>query len=249
MNDRLDKLGIKQVIRYEWMEYTLQLLLSGMTPDQIREELEVYLEDKKQSGGIGDRGSKTYSMAISILMKSWVTPVEELINLRDACLKETYTFNDRTVMHWVMISTAYPFWQNVASVFGKLFTFQEVVSRKQVVKRLKEIYGDRQTVSRNARYVIRSMIAWNIIDFADQHGFYRKDRKIQIENAELISLLYESILLNTREFRLPYEKITSSDSLFPFQFPPPAQNIVASVNSRIKLLANGYSGSVLAVEK
>lgn len=150
MTNRLDKLGIKQVIRLEWMEYTLQLLLSNMASKEIRNELVDYLEDKKQSGGIGSRGNKTYTMAVNILMQAWVTPAVELIQLRDACIEYARgNSNSNMLLHWVMIGSAYPFWQNTASVMGRLFEFQKVIAKQQIVNRLKEVYGDRQTVSRN----------------------------------------------------------------------------------------------------
>ena len=53
---RFDKVGIKQVIRLEWMDRCLSLLLSGMSASEIRKDLIDYLADKKQSGGTGERG-------------------------------------------------------------------------------------------------------------------------------------------------------------------------------------------------
>jgi len=249
MSDRLTKLGIKQVIRLEWMEYTLELILSGMSLEEIRKELDFYLEDKKQSGGIGDRGSKTYTMAFPILTKSWVNPINNLVPLRNACLN--YAKNNlvnHLILHWIMLSAAYPFWHNVSKVLGQLFTYQDIVAKKQVIKRLKEIYGDRQTVSRNARYVITSMIAWEIIDYSDRTGYYVHKGPISIDDDYLVSLLYESVLLNTTDFRLPYQKITASNALFPFLISKPTVEMVSRINSRISILANGYSGTILTLE-
>ncbi len=71
LKTRYEKIGIKQVIRLEWMDKTLDMLLAGITADAIRAELKVYLSDKKQSGGTGERGEKTYTIAIGPLMQSW----------------------------------------------------------------------------------------------------------------------------------------------------------------------------------
>ncbi|MBT4089535.1 MAG: hypothetical protein HOE30_13690, partial [Deltaproteobacteria bacterium] len=51
MSARHDKIGIKHVIRLEWMDKTLDMMLAGMSPKEIRKELDVFLSDKKQSGG------------------------------------------------------------------------------------------------------------------------------------------------------------------------------------------------------
>jgi len=79
MGKRHEKLGIKQVIRLEWMDHVLNMLLAGMEPELIRAELKTYLADKKQSGGTGERGEKTYLMAIGprfclglILNQNWL---------------------------------------------------------------------------------------------------------------------------------------------------------------------------------
>lgn len=248
MSERLTKLGIKQVIRLEWMDYVLELLLSRMNPDEVREALEDYLIDKKQSGGFGERGREAFKMSLTILMNIWITPDEELLPLRDACLEFARKETSKTlILHWVMISTAYPFWQSVADVFGQLFTYQEVIAKKQIIQRIKQVYGDRQTVSRYARYVISSMIAWGILDYAERIGYYVQNRKFEIHDQNLVSLLYESILLNNNKFQMNYSKITNAGSLFPFIFETPAVGTITQTNPRIRILASGFSGSILEI--
>jgi hypothetical protein len=61
MSKRHEKIGIKQVIRLEWMDHVLNMLLAGMEPESIRADLKSYLADKKQSGGTGERGKKNIS--------------------------------------------------------------------------------------------------------------------------------------------------------------------------------------------
>ena len=67
MSKRHEKLGIKQTIQKEWMDRTLRMVLAGMTEKEIRQDLDQYLSTQRQSGGIGERGQKTYGMAIGYL--------------------------------------------------------------------------------------------------------------------------------------------------------------------------------------
>lgn len=248
MSNRLKKIGIKQAIRLEWMDYTLQLLLSGMTEAEVRQELTNYLEDKKMSGGVGARGEKTYTMAINMLMQSWVTPDEELQDLRNACLEYAQEHPNAVMsLHWVMIGTAYPFWQHLASVVGRLFEFQEIVQKQQILNRLKESFGDRQTVARNARYAIRSYVAWNVIADVDQRGYYQKTAATTICDPYLISLFYESMLLNTEEYRLSYTNMLSAHSMFPFEFTKLSAVHINKINPRLRILTAGYSDTVFSV--
>ena len=51
MGSRHEKIGIKQLIRLEWMDNVLSMLLAGMSETLIRQELDVYLSIHKPSGG------------------------------------------------------------------------------------------------------------------------------------------------------------------------------------------------------
>jgi hypothetical protein len=50
MGKRHDAIGIKQAIRYEWMQKTTNLMLAGLSVEEIRAELHQYLEDRMGSG-------------------------------------------------------------------------------------------------------------------------------------------------------------------------------------------------------
>ena len=97
MGNRYKKIGIKHVIRLEWMDKTVDMMLAGMSTKEIREELNTYLADKKQSGGIGERGKKTYIIAISILMQTWCSPDKEIKLFRDALLNHAKKINVKEI--------------------------------------------------------------------------------------------------------------------------------------------------------
>jgi len=78
MGKRHQKLGIKQTIQKPWMDRSVQMMLAGIPEKEIRAELDDYLSTQLQSGGTGNRGPKTYGMAVSILA-SWFSPDKELI--------------------------------------------------------------------------------------------------------------------------------------------------------------------------
>ena len=74
MANRHEKLGVKQTIRKDWMDKTVQMMLAGLSEREIRAELDGYLSTQKPSGGTGKRGKRTYGMAISLLLpwkKKW----------------------------------------------------------------------------------------------------------------------------------------------------------------------------------
>ncbi len=76
------------------------------------------------------RGEKTYSIAIGPLMQSWVTPEDVLTPLKDTALAldRSLPASERLLLHWIVMSAAYPFWFNVALQTGRLFNLQEQVT-------------------------------------------------------------------------------------------------------------------------
>jgi hypothetical protein len=220
MSKRHEKIGIKQVIRLEWMNHVLNMLLAGMEPESIRTELKSYLADKKQSGGTGERGEKTYLMAIGPL-SAWFDPEPELIDFRDHALMMASKLQQKQwlPLHWAILSATYPFWFNVATQIGRLLNLQEQITQRQIFNRLKEQYGDRETVSRNARYTIRSFVAWGVLKDSESKGCYEKSRKLTIREKNLAILLIEAALYATPEGNGTLELLINSPAFFPFELP------------------------------
>ena len=213
---RFDKVGIKQVIRLEWMDRCLSLLLSGMSANEIRRDLLEYLADKKQSGGTGERGDKTYTIAIGILA-AWFDPSPELIDLRDRLLLKAKkcSVENWLPLHWAMMIAAYPFWFNVAIQTGRVLALQEKVTQKQIFDRLVERYGERATVLRNARYAVRSFVAWGVLEDTEIKGRYKKSDPMALTDPKLIALLFEAMLISTPEHKAPLRSLMASPALFP----------------------------------
>jgi hypothetical protein len=213
---RFDKIGIKQVIRLEWMDRCVGLLLSGMSAREIRQDLIVYLADKKQSGGTGERGSKTYTIAIGILAV-WFDPAPELEDFRNRllALAKQYSRDNWIHLHWAIMIAAYPFWYNVAIQTGRILALQEKVTQRQIFDRIVERYGERSTVLRNARYAVRSFNAWGILEDTDIKGRYQKSNPMALSDPKLIAVLFEAILISTPEHRAPQRSLIASPALFP----------------------------------
>jgi hypothetical protein len=162
-------------MRLEWMQKAANLLLAGLEAKTIRQELHEFLADRKGNGSEGERSDQTRTFVVNNLMKIWVSPDPELIPFRDASLaflRENPSM--ALAVHWGMISAVYPFCFNVARQTGRLLALQDQVTQTQIINRLKEQYGDRQTVSRYARNVIRSFIAWGALQDSEAKGCYEK---------------------------------------------------------------------------
>ena len=232
-------IGIKQVIRYEWMEYTVELLKSGMGKNEIRKELDYYLLYRKGNGETGDRAKYTMSLAITLLMNIWVTPKPELICFRDRLLELINYERSNFICHWAILSSAYPFWFNMAYIFGSLFRLQNQIKKEQVINRTYDLLGERNTIERCSRYVIRSFSSWNIILDTEKPGIYEKGKNHKISDSNMASLLVEAMLNALPEGRIPLDSITNCPAFFNFTLP--ALNGFNLVKANPNLCTEQYS--------
>lgn len=243
---RYEAIGIKQPIRIEWMQKASNLLLTGLDTKSIREELHEFLTDRKSDGSRGERSDQTRTFVVNNLMKIWVSPIPELIPFRDASLA---FLRENPLMalaaHWGMISAAYPFWFNVARQTGRLLALQEQVNQTQIINRLKEQYGDRQTVSRSAKYVIRSFVAWRIIKDSGSKGCYEKMAPLTIVDHKIASLLFESALLAPSEAMCVMGLLLNNPALFPFQLTEMSGDFVSQRSDRIEVIRYGLNDEML----
>lgn len=246
MGKRHEAIGIKQAIRFEWMQKAANLLLAGLNTKTIRQELHEFLADRKGSGSEGERSDQTRTFVVNNLMKIWVSPDPELIPFRDASLA---FLRENPVMalaiHWGMVSAVYPFWFNVARQTGRLLALQDQVTQTQIINRLKEQYGDRQTVSRYARFVIRSFVAWEVLKDSEAKGCYEKAGPVSITEPNLAILMFESALLATPEAKGAMGLLLNNPAFFPFQLPMMTGDLVFQRSERINLVRYGLDDELL----
>jgi len=250
MSKRHQKLGIKQTIQRHWMDRVVQMLLAGMSEKEIRNDLDDYLSTQKQSGGTGERGQKSYAMAISILA-SWFAPEQDLIQFRDEALSlaRDTSSNNWLPLHWAIIAASYPFWFNVAKQTGRLFNLQDQITQQQVFSRLKEQYGDRETVARNARYTVRSFVAWGVLQDSDTKGCYEKTAAVPIADQNMAILMVEAALHATLDGKGALGLLLSNPAFFPFQLPVMTGDFIAQSSTRIDVVRYGLDDEMLKLKE
>ncbi len=249
MAKRHEAIGIKQAIRFEWMQKAANLFLAGLEAKAIRQELHEFLADRKGNGSEGERSDQTRTFVVNNLMKIWGSPDPELTSFRHASLAFLRE-NPSMVLavYWGMISAVYPFWFNVARQTGRLLTLQDQVTQTQIIRRLKEQYGDRQTVSRYARYVIRSIVAWGALKDSEARGCYEKAAPVNIADANLAILMFESALLATPEAKGALGLLLNNPAFFPFQLPVVTGDYVSQRSDRIDVVRYGLDDELLKLK-
>lgn len=249
MSKRHEVIGLKQAIRLEWMEKAANLLLAGLDAKTIREELQEYLSDKRVTGVNEKRSNESRNQIVGILMKAWVLPEPEITTFRNVLLTYLREYPAMGLnIHWAMLSAAYPFWYNVARQTGRLLHLQDQVTQTQIIKRLKELYGDRQTVSRYARFVIRSFVAWGVLKDSDAKGCYEIPKQVVIKDAGLGILMIESALHANPDAKDALGLIMNNPAFFPFQLPSVTGDFISQRSERIDVVRYGLDDELLRLK-
>ncbi|MBK5941672.1 hypothetical protein [Halochromatium roseum] len=246
MGKRHAALGIKQTIRLEWMQRAANLRLAGLDKQRIRADLHEYLAERRGSGQEGMRSDQGRAFVVSCLMRTWVSPDPALVRLRDALLR---VLAEQPALglaaHWAMISAAYPFWWSVARQTGRLLALQEQVTWAQILNRLREDYGDRQSVSRYGRYVVRSFVAWGVLADTASRGCYELTTPLAIPNADLCALLFEATLHAMPEAKAELGLLLANPGFFPFRLPWVSGDVIAQQSDRMEVVRSGSEADLL----
>lgn len=248
IDNRFQQIGFNRRIRFEWMEYTANLALTENDNNTIKSILMDYLSsefpnsDKKVRGAI----SKT----ITILMKTWVNVPKELEPLKNTgltLLKETPQKN-HMLFHWGMVTAVYPFWAIAGAYVGRLLRLQGSVPAAQIQRRVKEKYGERETVSRCARYLLRSYIDWGVLKDSPQKGVYNQGKLFNVDNDKLIAWLIEAQLNSILEKKAPLRTLLETPSLFPFQISSISSDQLLKYSDRLDVVRHGLDDELIVIK-
>ena len=220
--NRRDQIGFSQRIHLDWLDYTANLVLAGNPRVEIVAALSERLKGKLSIGSEPERGNR--DKAITILTRVWVTVPKELQSLRDEGLDHLQASgpSERMLVHWCMCMAVYPFFGTVADAVGRLLRLQGTAGAAQVQRRLRERLGERETVARAARRILRAYIDWGVLQETEEKGLYRGAAKRPLDNVPLGLWAIKAMLFATGGNPRPASTLLHGPHLFPFDLPQPS---------------------------
>jgi hypothetical protein len=246
---RTEQIGFSQRVRLEWFERTASLVLAGNDKAAVNIALQELLKDKVSVGGQADRGNR--EKIITILLTTWFRASSELEPLRNDGLDliRRVPRADQLAIHWGMVSAAYPFWSNVATQVGRLLRLQGAAAAVHVQRRVREQYGERETVSRAARRVLRSFLDWGVLQETGSKGVYSSGIALSVEDPQRIAWLTEAALHARTNGSAPLYDLLNSPSLFPFRIRRVLASTVEAASPRIEVLRHGLDDDFVMLRK
>lgn len=214
--NRNREVGFGQRIQLDWLGRTANLVISGQTRDEIAESLQALLRDRLSIGSDAKRGNR--ALTVSILLKVWVIVPHGLESLRDEGLEllKRLPSKEHLVVHWGMVMAVYPFFQVLAETIGRLLRLQGTVAASQVQRRMREQFGERSTVERATRRILRCLIDWGVLKETEEKGIYQATPTISVNDTKLAEWLIEASLIASGSASSTLRAITQNPALFPF---------------------------------
>ena len=220
--NRRDQIGFSQRVHLDWLDYTANLVLAGNPRAEIVAALSERLKEKLSIGSEPERGNR--DKAITILTKVWVTVPRDLQALRDEGLDHLRARgqSERMLVHWCMCMAVYPFFGTVADAVGRLLRLQGTAGAAQVQRRLRERFGERETVARAARRILRAYIDWRVLLETTEKGLYRATAKRPVGDPSLALWAVKAMLFATGNTPRPPSTLLRGPALFPFDIALPS---------------------------
>ena len=247
--NRLKQVGLDRLVRLAWVDKAAMLAMAGNDVATARKLFQEDLRDNFRSGDGKVRGSA--AKTITILTRIWLKVPGELENLRRDGLEimKNGHMPCRVAMHWGMLMAVYPFWSSVAAHTGRLLRLQGTVAATHVQRRMREQYGERETVSRRARYALRSLVDWGVICETETKGVYAAGQDYTVEDARQLVWMAEAYLHTREGGAAPLPDLAASPIYFPFRIGPVNADNLAAAAPRIELIRHGTDDHVVRLRK
>ncbi|MBU4174465.1 MAG: hypothetical protein KKB90_02000 [Actinobacteria bacterium] len=248
-NRRYGQIGLDRLVRLKWLERTAYLVMAGNEAPAVKAALQGEVQGSFRSDNTKIRGS--LDKTITILMKIWVRPPYELHSLQGDGLKllSSLPREDHIAVHWGIAMAVYPFWGAVAAHVGRLLRLQGTAAAGQVQRRLREQYGERETVSRRVRYVLRSFVDWGVLDETSDKGVYNQGVALSIQDPKLITWLIEASLHARMNGSAAIKDLLDSPSIFPFRLAHVSAEHLVSLSPRLDLLRHGLDDDLVMLRE
>ena len=116
-----------------------------------------------------------------------------------------------------------------------------------VQRRICEQYGERETVARRVRYVLRSFVDWDVVRDSETAGLYVPGTVSEVEDARVTAWLAEVILRSQELSAIPLVGVFDSPGLFPFTFYRFSARQIVGASSRLDVIRQGLDSDLLVL--
>lgn len=210
--------GLSRNLKLPWLNEVVRLYAEGLDEDKIKEQLNDYLSYEISS-------PTNIRKTREILMNIWVYKNAYTDELREEALRLIRKDSDYSLpVHWCMMLAAYPVFQDMCRLIGKIGEFEEVITTKQIKQKLFDEWGERSTLYHSSDKLIATLKAMDVLE-SEKVGVY-SIKKHTLAKTEIVNyLLYVMMKIDDAGY---YSLLNMENSmyLFPFEYKVSKESIM-----------------------
>jgi hypothetical protein len=154
-------------LRASWLQEGLRLVADGIEGEDWVERITDLL--KKTISG-----KESITKSTRYLRRIWIDSGHNNILRTDAInlFRSQPSETNSILLSWGMAIASYPFLNEVASTVGRILRVQPEIKLEQLIRKLTETYGQRETVTRSVRFALVTICDFGFVHHTNAAGNY-----------------------------------------------------------------------------
>jgi hypothetical protein len=167
-------------LRASWLKEGLRLLADGTTGAAWLERMEDLVRDSNS-------GADSVKKSMRYLRHVWLEPgdMDKLRGDGVALYLSRPSEASCITLCWGMAIATYPFLNDVAATVARLVRIQSQVKLEQILRKLTETYGEKETVRRSGRYALGLLADFGFVKHAEAAGCYVLGPQVKTDHATI----------------------------------------------------------------
>lgn len=202
--------GLSRNLKLQWLNKTVELVLEGLKDVEIKEQLNEYLNFEIES-------PTNIRKTREILMNIWVYENDYTDKIKETALNLIRIYPEYSMpIHWCMMLAAYPVFDDMCKLIGKMAEFQDEITLAQLKQKLFDEWGERTTLYHSIDKLMATLKALEALSCQKPGKYHVNTHKIN--NSEVVSFMVYAMMLVDDSGYYTFTEINSSTYLFPFEY-------------------------------
>lgn len=202
--------GLSRNLKLPWLNEVARLYAERLDENEIKDRLNEYLRFEITS-------PTNIRKTREILMNIWVYENDYTAAIRDEALRLFQKdFDYALPVHWCMMLAAYPVFQDMCRLIGKISEFEETITTKQLKQKLFDEWGERSTLFHSSDKLIATLKALEALD-SEKTGVYSV-KKHEYTKPEIVNFMLLAMMKIDNAGYYSLLELENSVYLFPFKY-------------------------------
>lgn len=202
--------GLSRNLKLQWLNKAVELVLEGLTEQEIKEQLNEHLSFEIES-------PTNIRKTREILMNIWVYDNELSNKIKISALELIKVYPEYDlVIHWCMMMAAYPVFVDMCKLIGKMSEFQDEITLAQLKQKLFDEWGERTTLFHSIDKLVATLKALDVM-VCDKPGKYHI-KAHKVSNPKIVAFMVYAMMIVDDSGYYTFTDINSSTYFFPFEY-------------------------------